>query len=245
MKGEGGRGRAGSIIVNFCYLEVLWSSVGEGWWGGAESLIRIFVTGVTQGNEDAGSVQSLPLFSLFQEPSKIRKVMEEIFEVNANEDIDDMNLCNFTQDTSPTTEPSPKKTPPITSSILTTPQEVHSSIPPSSKEKQPPKEESNSKTITPRFTIQHPWPHNPPQPHHPPSHWNVKAPSKSQNPHTIQKMITITSRVTLTYPSNTPRPPKQTHMPSFSFPIIFPRTVAELLGIIPRKPRGITIDITF
>ena len=26
-----------SIIVNFCYLGVLWSSVGESWWGGAES----------------------------------------------------------------------------------------------------------------------------------------------------------------------------------------------------------------
>ena len=204
MKGEGGRGRAGSIIVNFCYLEVLWLSVGEGWWGGAESLIRIFVTGVTQGNADAGSVQSLPLFSLFQEPSKIRKVMEEIFEVNANEDIDDMNLCNFTQDTSPTTAPSPQKNP--TNYIHHT---NHSTRSPFLHNTQPqrkttPKEESNSKTITPRSTIQHPWPHNPPQPHHPPSHWNVKAPSKSQNPHTIQKMITITSRVTFTYPSNTP-----------------------------------------
>ena len=29
---------AGSITVNFCYLGVLWSSVGESWWGGIESL---------------------------------------------------------------------------------------------------------------------------------------------------------------------------------------------------------------
>ena len=34
--------------------------------------------------------------------------MEEIFEVNTNKDIEDMDLCDFTQDTSPT--PSAPKT---------------------------------------------------------------------------------------------------------------------------------------
>ena len=32
--------------------------------------------------------------------------MKEIFEVNVNEDIEDMDLCNFIQDTSPTLAPS-------------------------------------------------------------------------------------------------------------------------------------------
>ena len=43
----------------------------------------------------------LPLFSLLQEPSTITEVIEEIFEVNTNKDIDDIDLCDFTQDTSP------------------------------------------------------------------------------------------------------------------------------------------------
>ena len=43
--------------------------------------------------------QSVLLFSLFQEPCTITKVIEEIFEVNANEDIKDMYICDFTEDT--------------------------------------------------------------------------------------------------------------------------------------------------
>ena len=50
-------GRKHCFII-FYYLRVLWSSVGEGWCGGTEILIRIFVPGVTQGNEDAGSVST-------------------------------------------------------------------------------------------------------------------------------------------------------------------------------------------
>ena len=50
-------GEAGSNNANFCYLGVLLLSVGEVWWSSAESLIRIFILGVTQGKEDAGSVQ--------------------------------------------------------------------------------------------------------------------------------------------------------------------------------------------
>ena len=41
-----------------------------------------------------------PLLSIFQEPSTITEVMEEIFEVNVNGDIEDMDLGDFTQDTS-------------------------------------------------------------------------------------------------------------------------------------------------
>ena len=46
-----------------------------------------------------------PLFSIFQEPSTITEVMEEIFEVNANRDSEDRSLCNFTRDTSLTPAP--------------------------------------------------------------------------------------------------------------------------------------------
>ena len=44
----------------------------------------------------------LPLFLFLQEPSTITK---EISEVNTNEDIDDMDLCDFIHDTSPTPAP--------------------------------------------------------------------------------------------------------------------------------------------
>ena len=47
-------GKGENIIVNFYHLGVLWSSVAESCWGGAESLIPIFIPAVTQGNEDAG-----------------------------------------------------------------------------------------------------------------------------------------------------------------------------------------------
>ena len=33
---------------------------------------------------------------LFQEPSTITKVIEKTFEVNPNEDMEDMDLCDFT-----------------------------------------------------------------------------------------------------------------------------------------------------
>ena len=36
-----------------------------------------------------------------------------------------------------------------------------------------------------------------------------------------------------------------THMPSFTFPSIFPRTIAEVLGTIPQRPREMTIRIIF
>ena len=56
-------------------------------------------------NVNAGLVQSLPLFSNFWKPSPIKEVMEETYEVNANAGIEDMDLCDFTQDTSPTPAP--------------------------------------------------------------------------------------------------------------------------------------------
>ena len=65
--------------------------------------------------------------------------MEEIFEVNAKGDTEDMDLCDFNKDTS--LSPAPPK-----NQRLTTPLEVHSSTPPSSKQKQPPKVELKSKT---------------------------------------------------------------------------------------------------
>ena len=69
-----------------------------------------------------------PLFSLFQKLSTITEVMEEIFEVNIKEDIEDMDLCDFTQNTLKTLAP-PKNHRLVTSAILTTPSEVHSSTP--------------------------------------------------------------------------------------------------------------------
>ena len=94
--------------------------------------------------------QPVPLFSLFQEPSTLTKIIEEIFNVNANEDIEDMDICDFTQDTSPT--PASIRKLPVTSTILTTLLEVHSYTPTNSKQKQPPNEESNSKTIALKST---------------------------------------------------------------------------------------------
>lgn len=96
--------------------------------------------------------QSVLLFSLFQEPCTITKVIEEIFEVNANEDIKDMYICDFTEDTWPT--PTPLNKLAVTSTILTTLLEVCSYAPPSFKQNQPPIEESNSKpkTIAPKST---------------------------------------------------------------------------------------------
>ena len=61
-----------------------------------------------------------------------------------------MDICDFTQNTSPILAPLKKL--PVTSTILTTLLEVHSYTPPRSKQKQPPKEKSNSKTTAPKFT---------------------------------------------------------------------------------------------
>ena len=92
--------------------------------------------------------QAFSLFSLFEECSTITKVIEEFFEVNANEDIEGRGICYFTQDTSLT--PARLKKLSVTSTILTTALEVHFYTPLSSKEKQLPNEESNSKTIEPK-----------------------------------------------------------------------------------------------
>ena len=50
---EANEGEGRNIIVKFCYLGVLWSSVGENWLLAAESLIRIFIPGVTEENQEA------------------------------------------------------------------------------------------------------------------------------------------------------------------------------------------------
>ena len=61
-----------------------------------KSRITIFVAGVTPGNEDAGLVQPFPpSFSIFQETFTCTEVTKETFEVNVNEDIEDMDLCDF------------------------------------------------------------------------------------------------------------------------------------------------------
>ena len=204
MKGEGGEGGQEALLLIF----VIWRCFDCRWVrvGGVVQKVSFVFSLLMLLKEMRTRGQSNPFhcFHSFRNLPKSQKLWKK-----SSKSMPTRILMTWTSVTSPKTRhqprhPLPKKNPPITSAILTTPQEVHSSIPPSSKEKQPPKEESNSKTITPRSSIQHPWPHNPPQPHHPPSHWNVKAPSKSQNPHTIQKMITITSRVTFTYSSNTP-----------------------------------------
>ena len=61
-----------------------------------------------------------------------------------------MDICDFTQNTSPTLAPLKKL--PATSTMLTTIIEVHSCTPPRSKQKQPPNEESKSKTTAPKST---------------------------------------------------------------------------------------------
>ena len=101
------------------------------------------------------------LFSPFQKPSTITKVMEEIFRVNTNKDIKDMAICDITQDNLPILV-SPKK-PPVTSTILTTLSEVHSFTPPSSK--YPKKKNRTPKPLIQSPTTQYPWPHKPPYNH--------------------------------------------------------------------------------
>ena len=216
----------------------------EDWWGGSESLIRIFISAVAQGNEDTEPAHPLPLFSFFQESFTITKVMEEIFKVNANEDIGDMDLWDFTQDTYSTLVPVQK--PPVASIILTVPPEVHSSTPPSSKQKPSPKEESNSKTITSRSTNPTPVSSQTTATHTiscdtemqktPPNYKIYKLISKS--------LPSLLMPLSLKPPTHQ-RPPQKTRMLSLTFPTIFPRTVAELLGINLQKLRDTTIPITF
>ena len=70
------------------------------------------------------------------------KVTEKIFKVDANENIEDMDIYYFTEDTSTTPVPLKKRS--VTSTIPSTLLEVYSYAPLSSKEKQLPNEESNS-----------------------------------------------------------------------------------------------------
>ena len=66
------------------------------------------------------------------------------------------------------------------------------------------------------------------------------------NPET--KMSVISSSpllISLSLTSLTPQQPlQQTHVPLFTLSSIFPKTIEELLGIIPQRPREMTIRIT-
>ena len=86
--------------------------------------------------------KAVSLFWLFQQPYNMTKVTEKIFKVDANENIEDMDIYYFTQDTSTTPVPLKKRS--FTSTIPSTLLEVYSYAPLSSKEKQLPNEESNS-----------------------------------------------------------------------------------------------------
>ena len=100
--------------------------------------------------------------------------MEGIVEVNANKNIEDMDLSDFNpRHVTNACTPYTLKT---TGYIhhLAPPPEIHSLTTFSSKQKQPPKEESHSKTINFHFTI------------------------------TTITLMTTTSHVTFTYPTNTP-----------------------------------------
>ena len=164
---------------------------------------------------------------------------EEIFGVNANEDIENMDICDFTQDTSPTL--APLKNLPVASTILTTPLEVHSYTPLSSKQKQPPNDESNSKTIAPKST-------NLTQTTATKLYTATlkrKAPPQNQK---IPKLTIKLSSPPLSLSLTPPTPQQsfqQTHTSSFTVPTIFPRTIPELLRIIPQKSRKMTIRVTF
>ena len=160
------------------------------------------------------------------------EVMEGTFKVNANEDVEDMNLRDFFQDTSTTPPATPQNHrlhPPYTLP------KVYSSTPPSSKQKQSPKEESNPKTITPRSTD--------------PTSTSLQrittapftATLKHKGPVPNHKILKLTRRsspsplISLSLTPPTPptlQRPSQTHMPLFNFPTIFSKTFVELLGII-------------
>ena len=134
--------------------------------------------------------------------------MEEIFEVNANEGIEDMDFCDFIQDTPPT--PTTPRKPPVTFTLLNAPPihytilKAHSFTPPSSKQNQPPKEESNFKTIIPKSTNPTPTTSQPTTTI--PSTATLKPKGSLQiiNPQTNEKIIPTTSYVTFSYPIKTP-----------------------------------------
>ena len=129
-----GGGRKHYFVISFiweCFNCLLWGLVG--WSRKSHSYFR----SCCYSRKWGCGVSPTAIPSLFQEPSTITKILDEIFKVNANEDIEDMDLCYFTQDTSSTPAPT----------LF-----VYSFRPPSSKQKQPRKEESNSKTIIARST---------------------------------------------------------------------------------------------
>ena len=182
--------------------------------------------------------QLLPLFSLFQEPSTITKAIDEIFEVNADEDIEDMDLCDFTQDTSPT--PALPKKPPVTFTILTTLPKVHSSTLHSSKHS------SNDESITPKSINLTATTSQPTRTK--PSTATLKRKGRTSNKiiPKLPRKLSPPPLMSLSFTPPTPQQqPQQTHMPSFTLPTIFSRTIAELLGIIPQIPREMTVRITF
>ena len=130
--------------------------------------------------------------------------------------------------------------------ILTTPPEVHSSTPPSSKQKPSSKEGSNSKTITSRST-------NPtPMSSQTTATRTISCDTEIQKTSPNYKIYKLISKslpsllmpLSLKPPTHQ-RPPQKTRMLSLTFPTIFPRTVAELLGIKLQKLRDTTIPITF
>ena len=150
----------------------------EGWWGSSENLIRsfVFVPGVTQESKDAGSYNSFPCFHSFRNPPPLQKLWKESSKSTPTRILRTWTLVTSTQDTSPMPAPPPPHTLKTTGYIhhLAPPPEIHSLTTFSSKQKQPPKEESHSKTINFHFTI------------------------------TTITLMTTTSRVSFTYPTNTP-----------------------------------------
>ena len=76
--------------------------------------------------------KAVSLFWLFQQPYNMTKVTEKVFKVDANENIEDMDIYYFTQDTSTTPVPLKKRS--VTSTIPSTLLEVYSYAPLSSKE---------------------------------------------------------------------------------------------------------------
>ena len=207
----------------------------EGWSGGAKSIIWIFVPYVTQGNEQAGSVQTFPFFSLFQEPPPFQKFWKK-----SSKSMPTKVLRTWTSVSSPKTRHQPQHPLKTTGYI----------------------NKSNHSTRTTPFLrttqlqtltiykrriqlLNHNFKFHQPniyeltttRTRHSLPHCNVKAPFKSKSTKTIaqtnQKIISTTSHITLSLtPPTLQRPPQQTHMPLFISPTIFPRTVVELLGII-------------
>ena len=73
-----------------------------------------------------------------------------------------------------------------------------------------------------------------------------KSPPQSYKIPIITRKLSPPPLMSLTLTPTRPQQPlQQTHIPSFPFPTIFPKTIAELMGIIPQKPRETTMRITF